>query len=396
MAVFNGEKFTVDRSLLEINTQSGQLLLGKASVDACLEAGQGFYTPDDIMNVREAIENDTMIPAEPALQYADWSRSDFASHAAWLVRFVQTGKKPTPLRQNTLKTFREYGLSPSPEAIRRNHGQLAAINTELGFSGEKALGNFDQWTRQQYLRYGATFKTRPTYRQLLSRYRRGYGPHPNRISSVFTSLPVFYEHIGYPDTTVWNREDHIEWGVKFMEANDGLPPTSRATRKFSEAKRGPSEAQIILHFGYWRKYNDEVAAQYDVFVAQKAKHEAAAYLYLADMSSTVPWVEQAMSYEHSATAIERGARAALVHRLAPSLKIHEWQRIVLQNSADSFTKTFLAICPHITEADIESVGFETQLYDIIWKFDSHMQTLKLPQPPRKAGNFSKSKKSPLH
>ncbi len=120
-------------------------------------------------------------------------------------------------------------------------------------------GRYDDWSTADILKHlkkvARQENRKPTKAILWRRINEESRDEPSpRFISSRIKFRKALELIGYPDIHSWEPEDYINWGVQFVEANDGNLPTARAIDFLSIEKRGPSAAQVTNVFSSQNTY----------------------------------------------------------------------------------------------------------------------------------------------
>ncbi|MEX0881756.1 MAG: hypothetical protein WDZ34_02690 [Candidatus Saccharimonadales bacterium] len=253
---------------------SGVLLLGKVALGAHIEAGGN---PADIENLGDLLRNGVSnLPTKSrGLDAASWERDDFISYGRWLVSVTAPppNRKSKAINEKTLTRARDLGIGPNPYRLIKTAGFKNTNNYYRTLNIDTAHFRrgpdfFNDWDDQDYLDYirriGSRLGRRPTRDDLRNEsLRNSLSPSEYQISTRFGNYGNALEAAGYVVIANWGEKDYIDWGVKFMKANQGYQPSQKAIDFFSQRGLGPSSSSVRMHFKQLTNFQGLVKTAYE-------------------------------------------------------------------------------------------------------------------------------------
>jgi hypothetical protein len=368
------------------------------------------------------------------LDTSDWTPERFKQYAFWIKRVVDPpdeGKRH--LSMDVFCNARNLGLGPGKDTIKTAFGSFSKLYTEMRITDVHIMGNFDEWDIDDFVAHVRRIggDRRPTAEQITAAGKKDRTkPQAAFIRARFEKiggLSKILELAGYPVISTWEKDDYIDWGVKFMQANDGMIPTSRMMDYLSTKKIGPSGSSARSKFIKMRTFQAEVGDAYEQVVAteQGARREKLMMIdedlqkgntpievFISGLSEaeqirarqggnhtrTVAYLKNLMGEQ---TMIRRYAKYRVV--TAISGQMGQEARISLVNESETMRGFVPAIRKHsdVTPGEIEHTALILGFFDDIWPMDQHLKTLKLDsgyaeyyqrlETARKAGKARKHK-----
>ncbi len=249
---------------------SGQLLIGKVALEAHVEAGGH---PADIHSLEKMLTGPD-IKIEPnqyeALNTKNWSREEFINYGQWLADVVNRPNTEYQLDRNTLIRAYRLGLGPGYLSIMNQDrfGSLSNFYTAIGLKNAKRREQYTNWEIENYITYIRNVATElgriPTREMLFDLSRQGKGPSPFLMDAEigFTNL-IRVAGVG-KERSNWAEVDFVDWGVKFMIANKGRPPSALFIDRLSKKGHGPSFSAVRKRFETITEYKKLVMEAYAV------------------------------------------------------------------------------------------------------------------------------------
>lgn len=366
------------------NTMNGSLLVGQTAVEAELESGSN---PADIVSLAELLtQNDRMVGPkdfEPMPRDA-WDRTLDVAAIRWLHGVVSQNNSGQCISEEVITRAGYMGLVPRVHYFRSKPGGLAGLYAEAGLKGTRNRNLISAWTTRDFISYidGLTkdLRHKPGYDDLVNASQASAkNPSPEQIVRKFgASLPQLFELAGYPDIKSWTEEDYIDWGVRFMFANDGKLPTSRSMAILSSRHRGPHYKSIYDNIGSLVHYQKLVQEKYELemnYREQVAK-ERIEQIELEIEDGTYPRAlfEQG---ETSKAKIAIYARYRLLQYLLPSLEEKYKKQNAKIQRPDWFVGAIQRANPALSAGQIETTASTLGLFDDIWPMDDYMDYLKV-------------------
>ena len=367
-----------------VDISSEQLLLGKLAVDAHIEAGGNLAYIKNVSSLLDAkYIGETRTLSD---EIASWDNQEIIAYGKWLLGMLSSPEdsKQKTLNEGVLRSAWSMGLGPGPWTIRHRFGSVSQFYAEIGAKNTHRAGIFDDWTLEDYVQYvkgvGKATGSRPTLSQLKKRsIKDPFNPDPVGIYKRFKEIGgirKLQELAGYPVIDFWNDEDFIDWGVKFMKANDGLSPSARMIAFLSRKKRGPSTYPIQQRFGGVKKYKDLVT---EAFIVDKAEKRFSQENKLESISrdlenGSLP-TELFKDVEDGQEKIVRAAKYRIAHHLlgppfADSM-------MTISSGKIPFVNGIRKANPTVSAGDIESTALFMDAFDDIWPMDEYLRALRL-------------------
>lgn len=401
---------------------NGEVLAGQDERKRYLEAGAQAMR---VVNLGALLRDPTphLDPHETEYERLDtssWPTERYTAFARWLHRVVDPPQSPRS-KQVTKETFhhaRLLGVGPGAWAIRREFGNHTALYKEAKLTNAHSTGYFDDWDVDTAVAYIKSIggKGPPTLEDI-DRHSQMNPKNPSAILlwdhfRDIGGVNRLVELAGYPVIKLWNREDYIDWGVRFMRANDGQEPTARMANYLSSKHRGPTASTIINHFDFMSSFQAEVIPRYYEYKRETEEHDQAQLQKIEDdlqtgavpleLFSPFPHITGADSDDEqraelneeleslyadrtAAAVVEQlGARETIVRyakfkvleEVAPQLETDTKISI----SRDALKRNFLAAVKksrQIPDGDIEYAALVEGFFDYIWPDDDQVETLKL-------------------
>lgn len=257
----------------------GKLLVGDSAI---LEPDPNA-TPQDIIPLPELLldskhqHHQKIADADYGrLDVSEWTPDDYLEYGRWLDSFTRTTDSlTTRLSQEMLKRAYRLCAGPSIGQIGRADSRfkpVTAYYTALEIVPQ--LNAYVSWKPQDFANYvegifvelleatnGEQGAMVPLNEEVDRRAKLGLGP----------SVEVLRKHGGYPmqhmvlngyvDVENMTLDDYVKWGVRFMKANDGKPPTRDAINLLSRTRRAPNANTVLKKFR-WGVFLSKVGASY--------------------------------------------------------------------------------------------------------------------------------------
>lgn|GEM_PF-1544023 len=206
----------------------------------------------------------------PELDTKNWGRDAYIRYGRWAVQVMAAAPEAqarvtSRLTRDQLKRLRVLGLGPRYEKIGEEFKTLSNYRQEIGIHPGRLNGQYANWSRQNYAKYGAKLAQRlgrkPTINDYIAAYRdpKYKGPGPGVIEVRVGGIRDLNDMIGYPDITKWDTDDYVDWGMRVSKVNPGRELTTSLISVLSRRKRGPSIHPIYQHFDSFPSFQKEVA-----------------------------------------------------------------------------------------------------------------------------------------
>lgn len=373
--------------LFYFNTVEDKLVVGQAAYEQQVEAGAH---PLDVVPLRDALTQpvENVIPSEhpDRLDVDQWERQDYITYGKWLANEVCAQPDGTPhLDSKILRAGGILGVGPSVKRLEapKRFGKLAGYYHELGLNHLKQKGLYSSWSERDFLSYLQKVSTdvdnrRPTIPILIQKSGEGQGPSPHTMmDATGLTMSQLNERIGFPDVESWAPEDYIDWGTRFMLANDGKKPTARAIDFLSQRDRGPSAKNVAIRFDSLIDFQDQVLQKYQEIRAEEEQRlkEQSATLEQDIIDGTIPshLITDAGSTD---LAIARSAKYTVARQLLGHAGESTCSRIA-RASNDRFISLIQRHNNLLTAGHIEMTADEMGYYENIWPIEYDIDSLRL-------------------
>jgi hypothetical protein len=273
--------FRADKKQHFFDLSNGEVLQGKADLNNYMKGGAETSRIVKLGHLlRNGVSSEPEAPYE-RLDVSEWSDDKFRQFGRWLSKVVDPPNEisHSHLSTTVLDNAKALGVGPSRRAIRQTFVTVSLFYQEIGESDAHYVGLFKDWDLDDFVKHIKNVGgiKRPTTADLkaVSNSNPKY-PKPDYMRTLFKEiggLRTLFELAGYPVIDLWDKEDYVDWGVKFMEANNGMVPSSRMADYLSTKKKGPSGSSIRNHFDYIRVYQDEVINTYQESQLEKKQVE---------------------------------------------------------------------------------------------------------------------------
>lgn len=351
------------------------------------------------------VEIEKIVDVKDRPKTNDWTREDFLNYGNQIIKllnghqFDHPGKKPLKINTEVLRRANHVGLGPRPKLIAKEFGGLSNFYTELGIAKSHRIGTFNDWTRDDFIKYfrrvGLRTGKRPSFAVLNKlALRNPSNPSPSMLVSRFGQLGIIAELAGFPDVNSWNIQDYTDWGVKYMDANDGLQPSARYLNYLSKKGLGPSSSAVVSNFGKIRSYQEPVTAQYIKMLENKENEKKALFAAILDgqKSKKIPDNLFGDCLDEDTKIIRYARYAVLDDLLKDVVRVEKKVTISKDTNRVNIGSEIKKSRPSITDGDIEHSALVLGVFDILWPLDSHLQTLKIPEnllTPSALGNIKR-------
>ncbi len=366
------------------DTFSGQLIIGRIALDAHFEAGGHS---DDIHSL-EKILTSPDIKIEPnqyePLNTKDWSREEYVSYGQWLADVVDRPYTQYQLDRNTIVRAYRLGLGPGYLSIMNpdRFGSLSNFYTAIGLKNAKRREQYTEWEIEDYITYirnaAAELGRIPTREMLFDLSRQGKGPSPFLMDEEvgFTNL-IRIAGIG-KERSNWTEEDFINWGVKFMIANKGRPPSALFIDRLSKKGSGPSFSAVRKRFETITQYKQLVIEAYSLEKERlDIEKEHKLKLVMEDAATGILPAELLDDSLSDEVNIQRAAQYKLIKLLRVRAPTYKMEMIASLRHPNQLITTLLRIDKRtFTKADIIETAKREGLYEDIWP-DPTIEALKV-------------------
>lgn len=375
-----------------LDTANGEVLAGEAARAAYIDTSVVPGTLIDIGSTLRLPATEVSEIAQPKLETTDWSPQKYQDYGRWLVAIVAPPKNNSemPINVNILRNAASLGLGPSASTIERRYGRFANYYQKIGVEKFKAFNAFPDWTIADFVEYikkhgGEKRPPAKLFDDLSSQDSRN--PSYNYMKGRFKDIGGFHallDMAGYVVPRRWNEEDHICWGVKFMQANDGMMPKERMIAYLASKKVGPGAQTVNRKFGQISHFQKQVTErfwQHEREQQQKVtdfkndiKNEDIPLELLAVSTADIKAISTRAKaqvnlrtwYLGEKEVISRYAKYKVVDLLGVQMTEERKINIALNNINRKFVAEIRANNPHISAGDIEYAALTLGFFDDIW------------------------------
>ncbi len=375
-----------DPSVFYFDCSEDKMVIGDAAYEAAIAAGTH---PLDIQPLRDVLEQpeSAVVPEEHQARanVDDWTKQDYISYGRWLAKQVCALPDGTP--RITSPILRNAGILGVGPAIKRfeadcRFGSLSEYYAALDMNHLYQRNRFRSWTLADYVQYledvsKAEGGLRPTRQVLQAHALEGKGPTMGMITKATgVTLIDLQERIGFPAIHKWSEEDYLDWGVRFMMANNGRPPTARALDALSQRDRGPAAKTIFLKFDSMSNYKELVEARHAEAEAHRQKMETDNKTLVAELikSGKVPAILH--SPEDTERSLTQCAKYLVADALLGHVPTNDLARIA-QTPSRRFVQRIQLHNTTITAGEVELTALEMGFYDVIWPMNYDLEHLKV-------------------
>ncbi|HVX48093.1 MAG TPA: hypothetical protein VHA05_01920 [Candidatus Saccharimonadales bacterium] len=384
---------------------NGEVLVGREDRERYLDEGAD---PSDVVALGALLRESPEMIAALNLETIDtsgWSRDRFVQFGRWINRVVDPPSQPgqkrltrNPVLQNAYK----LGLGPSAFAVRKTFDSYGKFYVAIRAKDTHNVGVFKDWELDDFVQHvkrvgGSKRPTKEDLKRLSD--MNPANPDPEYMHQRFHDIGGFraiLELAGYPVIDLWDRDDYIDWGVRFMQANNGVVPTSRMANYLSAKKLGPAARTISDNFtklsifqnevcDEWRRVEEEkrkdMEDKLDAIRAGLASGSLPMDLFLdqtqADRTYGPLSIEECLEQLPADETIGRYGRYIVISALIPGMSEETKIEIASGQHERGFVNAIRKNHSDISSDQIEYEALMLDVFDYIWPMDKHMQELKL-------------------
>lgn len=348
---------------------TGSLVVGEAAYAERLEQ----TPPGDLVPLAElllgAVATEGAAKAPKGTYKVRVSNDELESYGSWLLNVVREKDSEAILNTPILRNAHVLELGINPEAVMKRFGSLNELRTRIDSPSFAPFGTFKNWSTEDFvdnanklsLILGDRKPKKSDYREWA---RTGNGPGPNVIqSSVAGGITQLNAYLGFPDINSFEHEDFIEWGVRAMRVNNGMPLGVIPLTVLSKRGCGPSEGPIYEHFSSVTSYAALVTERYTYEESLRDEHTAELLsrfeeFYIPQSPNPADWSEE--------RKLQFSARYTVASYCLPGVPAEQIFNIS-KNSSNTFVSAIQRINPDLTAGHIEVVAETLDVFDDIWQ-----------------------------
>lgn len=375
---------------------TGQLIVGQAALETHFNSGGN---PLDTIPLRQLLQReDSNIRSDSYthLDVNDWNNRDYLSYGHWLRSLLAVpDKKRTVLSEEVFTKSYFLGLGPGAHRVKspQRFGSLTKFYYALGELPARESGRYDDWTKSNYADYvekiflellrkrDADGNTRPfsLADEINRRSKSGEGPSVWRMSEDAGRIMHLLSLKGYADVRRWEERDYIDWGVRFMFANEGRVPNTTTMDFLAKTRRGPTSKSVYMRAGRSiPKYQQTVEEEYESELIRRDTERESKLedIHEAFEDESLP-VELFSGCRSEDQLISSIAKYRTFLKFFPELRDGHRLQEVIFFQPNNFVQAIRSINSAITGGDIEEAALMLGVFDDIWPFDDYLKHLKV-------------------
>lgn len=257
------EEFTSLPTAYYFDVLGGQLLVGQAAYDEHIISGGN---PADCYELAFLLTNDVRLNCVPEHvrrnnRNTTVTEDELIDLGVWLKEVVRAEPYNGRLAVSVMTRAYQLGLLTAGRKKILNSGYFGNMGHFLQAVGvEKAVyrGKYDGWSFIDCAEYVKSYSAelealgvKPREVEFIENANKAKGPSPD-VMQKLTGLPIceLLMLAGYVYARNWTDEDFIEWGVRFMMANEGKVPSMTNIVTLSAIRRGPGMATLTRRYGF--------------------------------------------------------------------------------------------------------------------------------------------------
>jgi hypothetical protein len=408
------------------DTSNGEVLEGQEQVKEYLT---GTGNADSIYALGTLLRNSD-VPLRPEgyepLDTKGWPREKYQEYGRWVTRIVAppTNSQEKKLNNKVLANARRLGIGPSVRTLIVEFNGKSNFYRESQISSTFRTGLFDDWTIDKFVAYVRQVRLemgiRPK-REDLDKQARNSANRPSyniiyERSREIGGLRKLLELGGGFVAESLDDEGYVNWGTRFMRANDGQLPSNQAINFLSINKLGPSRKPIKQKFGSLPDYQYEVSKRYweeqselgrrhelieqdiqsnriplSLFIFSESSDEQEESIrsdeLMKALESNLPIMEVIEKYISRNETMARTGKYKVVDKLFPLWSQKDKVKISTEGFEERDFVSSIRKKDHglkkdnigmvITAGQIESTALSLHVFDDIWPIDNYLEDLKL-------------------
>ena len=328
-------------------------------------------------------------PVDHATAEQSWSRDELVQLGRWVLgamHMVRTEEVHTSsqLTRTHLERLRALDIGPSRYWFRRHFKTMWQYREALGIHAGHAIGKYSDWSRSQYIAYANRLSGEPKRRlkeaDFDKAHQAGEGPASTYIiHSLEGGIGALNEALGFPNIRDWEHEDFVAWGVRVMEANNGII-NKYVIDDISKRDRGPSTRTVSNNFGRsLLGFKREVKAAWLVKKEQEARRRGE-LLHNFDELVSIGEMPEALAAANESERAVMAAKYRLAQVSLPTKPSSVYAKLAQVSSAAMISS--IRNCDRnnrqLTPGYIELLASTNDIFDTIWPLLDYMDYLKVP------------------
>lgn len=259
-----------------IDLRKGDLLVGSDAYDQRMsEIPDGREDVRPLAEILLAKEFDIDTSAiEPYPKARRFTEEECRAQGAWVLNIVRQVDPEMSITNTHLQRSHHLGLTANHRTIvTHTGGSIWALREKLNAPRFAPFGSFSDWTVDQFVDNAKLLAQElgrtPQLHDFRKWAREGKGPSERAIIEFFPGrMRGLSERLGKPNIRSWDEEDYVEWGARFMQANDGLSPTVVTSQIIAGRGLGPTHRTTHINFpGGFKAFKTRSEERYELQLA---------------------------------------------------------------------------------------------------------------------------------
>lgn len=365
------------------NVAEPGIIVGDEAYQHAIETGAH---PADLVSLTDLLTGtvDSSETHQP-LDVNDWDHNMYLAFGRWLITTVDA-----PLRHRIIQNAYKLGLGPEPQRIYRKDPILGRprfhgyrdFYEQLDAKDTIRKGTYDTLSFADLMKHvkkhadhAAATGIRPTvglFEQLAKDYKGPSDTTVRRMTGV--SYGKLLDMAGYPEPRNWTNDDYLEWGVKFMRANQGRLPYYGGIKELSGRFRGPSDVSIARRFGGIWSFQTAVEEQYQAYIDAQQEEENRKLTAIKHELEIGTMPEALFEDCDPPTALRRAAQYWVSRHFFPAMSQERLLRLASTDMISRFVQKIRQNNTALNLAHIEVAASELGVFDDIWPPDNDFMT----------------------
>ncbi len=240
------------------DTRDGALLVGEAAVEERLTEAGPLVEP----------LRDLLLTKNFPFNKSDYEKADFRTRTneeylefgRWVLPLITSDEgEQLPLHLSHLKRLYILGLGPEPETISYDSrfGNLTNFQKLIG-SPNQDTKPFASWPLLRFIDHVRDIYNqvgrRPKWQDYVKAGVPWIVPSGMYMHYRFGGITLINELAGFPDFSLYNQSDCLEWSVEVMKSNPGVKLSQKLISTLSSKGKGPSYYKIVDVFTTWPNF----------------------------------------------------------------------------------------------------------------------------------------------
>lgn len=331
----------------------------------------------------------TATPVDHKTNEQHWTREGLVQVGRWALRALQMVQveevnNRSQLTRTHLERLRALDLGPSRYWFKRHFSTMWQYREAIGIHAGHAIGRYSGWTRNDYIAHAYRLSGTPMRRlreeDFDKAHQAGEGPASTYVTHYLDGgISYLNETLGFPDIKSWEKDDFVHWGVRVLEANNGVI-NKYVIDELSKRDRGPSTTTVSHKFDQGlREFKREAKAAWHAKLAREAENRQALLRDFGELFEQGEFPLDLAEADES-TQIETTAKYWLARISLPKKGSTVWAKAA-QASTQALISTIRSYDRRnleLTPGYIELLSSTLEVFDIIWPLREYMTYLRVP------------------